>query len=79
MGIAQAVAALIAVQLCLGGLPAGVPDGIAVLDIEIVAVAVQRHGIVAVTGQAEQLGVFYKKLYPPEVLETKEKKPSIPR
>ena len=59
-GIAQAVAALIGVQLGFRGLPTGVPDGIAVLDIEIVAVAVQRHGIVAVTGQAEQLGVFIK-------------------
>ena len=51
-GIAQTVAAGVAVQLCLGGLPAGVPDGIAILDVNVVAVHIQRGAVIAVAGQA---------------------------
>ena len=56
-GVAQAVAAGVAVQRGLGGLPAGVPDGIAVLDVDVVAVHVQRGAVVAVAGQAAHPGV----------------------
>ena len=54
------MAALIGIQLCLYGLPAGIPDGITVFDIEIFAVHIPRDIIVAVTGQPEQLGILIK-------------------
>ena len=58
--VPKAVAALIAVQLGLGGLPAGIPDGIAVLNIVIPAVRVRWYVIVAVAGDTPQLGIPVK-------------------
>ena len=58
--VPEAVAALIAVQLGLGGLPAGIPDGIAVLNIVIPAVRVRRYVIVAVASDTPQLGILVK-------------------
>ena len=55
--IAQSVAALILVQLRLRGLPAGVPDGVAVLDVYMKAVAVQRAVVIAVAGQTAETGI----------------------
>ena len=49
--VADAVAALIGVELCLGRLPAGIPDGIAVLYVEIFAVGIVGNVIVAVARQ----------------------------
>ena len=53
-GVAQTVAAAVSVQLGLGGLPAGVPDRAAVVDVDAVAVHIQRRVVVAVTGDAAQ-------------------------
>jgi len=54
------VAALIAVQFGLGGLPAGIPYGIAVLNIVIPTVRVRWYVIVAVAGDTPQLGIPVK-------------------
>jgi len=58
--VAQTVAAGVAVQLGLGGLPAGVPHGIAILDVNVMAVHIQRRTVVAVTGQAAHPRVAVK-------------------
>ena len=58
--VPEAVAALVAVQLGLGGLPAGIPYGIAVLNIVIPAVRVRWYVIVAVAGDTPQLGIPVK-------------------
>ena len=52
--VAEAVAAGIAVQLRFRGLPAGVPDGIAVFDVNMEALLIDRAVIVAVAGQPAQ-------------------------
>ncbi len=56
-GIAQPVSALVLVQLRLRGLPAGIPDGVAVLNIYMKAVAVQRAVVIAVAGQSAKTGI----------------------
>ena len=58
--VPEAVAALITVQLGLGGLPAGIPYGIAVLNIVIPTVRVRWYVIVAVAGDTPQLGIPVK-------------------
>ena len=57
-GIAQAVAALIAVQLRLSGLPAGIPYGLAVFDIIVTSAGIHGQFVVAVAGQTEKLGIL---------------------
>ena len=52
--VAEAVAAGIAVQLRFRGLPAGVPDGIAVFDVNMEALLIDRAVVVAVAGQPAQ-------------------------
>ena len=52
--VAEAVATGIAVQLRFRGLPAGVPDGIAVLDVNMEALLIDRAVVVAVAGQPAQ-------------------------
>ena len=52
--VAEAVAAGIAVQLRFRGLPAGVPDGIAVFDVNMEALLIGRAVIVAVARQSAQ-------------------------
>ena len=59
-GVAQTVAAAVTVQRGLGGLPARVPYGFAILDVDPVAVHVQRGIVVAVAGQAAHPGVPVK-------------------
>ena len=54
------MAAAVTVQRGLGGLPARIPYGFAILDVDPVAVHVQRGVIVAVTGQAAHPGVPVK-------------------
>ena len=56
--VADTVAAFVAVKFGLGRLPAGIPDRVAILYVEIFAVAVGRHIVVTVTGQAQQLGIL---------------------
>jgi hypothetical protein len=57
-GITHAVAAFIGVQLRFGRLPAGIPDGIPVFNIDVFAVAVIGLVIIAVSGDPEELGVL---------------------
>ena len=57
-GVAHAVAALVAVELGLYGGPAGIPDGVAVLDVEVSAAHVYRDVVVAVTGDTAQTSVL---------------------
>ena len=55
--VAETVAALVAVERGLRGLPTGVPHRAAVVDVEVAAAEVERDVVVAVAGQAAQLGV----------------------
>ncbi len=57
-GVAEAVAAGVGIKRRLCRLPARIPDRIAVLDIEIMAVGILRGVVVAETGQAEELRIF---------------------
>ena len=59
-GVAQAVAAGVVIQRRLGGLPAGVPDSAAIVDIDAVAVHIQRGVVVAVAGDAAEPGIPVK-------------------
>ena len=56
--VAHAVAAFIAVQLCLGGLPAGVPDIVSIFNIDVFAVGVIWLVIIAVTCDPQQACVL---------------------
>ena len=59
-GISHAVMALIGIQLGLCGHPSRIPDRIAFLNIVVMAVAVERDIVIAVSGQAQKLCVFIK-------------------
>ena len=50
--------ALIAVEISLGGLPPGIPDGISIFYIYVLSVSVVRNVVVAVTGDPEQPCIF---------------------
>ena len=52
------MAAGIAVQLRFRGLPAGVPDGIAVLDVVVASVLIERRIVITVTGQTQKFCVL---------------------
>ena len=56
--VADAVAALIGIQLGLGWFPARIPDGIAIFDIVIFSISVVRDIVVAVTCDTKQLCIF---------------------
>lgn len=56
-GIAHSMPARIEIQGRAAGFPAGIPDRIAVLDIEVAASAVHRHTVVAVAQNAAEAGV----------------------
>ena len=58
--IPEAVAAGIAVRLGLYRLPAGIPDGRPVPDVDMKAVRVQRRGVVPIPRQPPQTGVPVK-------------------
>ena len=58
--VAKSVAALVLVKRSLRGLPAGVPNCVAVFDKEVAAVVVKRNVVVAVAGQAAQARVGVK-------------------
>ena len=53
-GIAHTVAAGVIVKLGLYGGPAGIPNGVAVLDIKVASAQINRHVVVAVTGNAAE-------------------------
>ena len=57
-GVAQAMAALVAVQLGLYGHPAGGPHAACVVDVEILSAGVGGHVVVAIAGQAQHPGVL---------------------
>ena len=54
--------ALIRIELCLGGLPAGIPYAVAVLDIEVLAVDVGGNVIVTITGDSQELGILIERI-----------------
>ena len=56
--IAHAMTALIVIQICLDGHPAGRPDRAVVVQIEIASAGIGGNVIVAVTGQAEHTCVL---------------------
>ena len=60
--IAQSVAAAVAVKLRLHGLPAGVPDALAVLDIKMKALGIERAVVVAIARQTAQPRVAVKRI-----------------
>ena len=57
-GVAHAVTALIEVERRLARLPAWVPDGVAVLDIEVSSAIVHRYIVVAIAGDTTELGIL---------------------
>jgi hypothetical protein len=76
-GVVHAVAALIAVERRLAGLPSGVPDGVAILDIEIAAGVIYRHIVVPIACDASELGILAEGISSCRV-EMSEKKSSLP-
>ena len=56
--VAHTVAALIGVERGAAGFPSGIPDGVAVFQVEVASVVVHWHVVVAVTCNAAELGVF---------------------
>ena len=52
------MAAFIGIELGAHRLPSGVPDRIAVFDIEVFAVIIIRNIVIAVAGNSQQLGIF---------------------
>ena len=57
-GIVHAVTALIEIKLSLAGFPAGIPDGVAVLYVEIAAARVHRHTVITVACDTAELGIL---------------------
>ena len=57
-GVAHAVAALVAVELGLYGGPAGIPDSVAVLDVEVSAAHVDWNVVIAITCDTAQTSVL---------------------
>ena len=58
--VTDTVTALVRVQLGLRRLPAGIPYGISILNIQIFAVDVCRYIIVTITGQTQKLCILLK-------------------
>ena len=52
--------AFVAVKVRLRRLPSGIPDTVPILDINVLAVSVQRHVIVPVAGDPQELCVLIK-------------------
>ena len=57
-GVSHSVPALIEIKLRLAGLPAGIPYGISILDIEITPARIHRHAVVAVAENPAELGIL---------------------
>ncbi len=60
--VTDAVAALIGIQFCFYGLPAGIPHRIPVFYVKILPVHVTGYIIITVTGQAQQLCILIKSI-----------------
>ena len=54
------MATLVAVECGLAGLPGGRPYVAAFIDVEVASPVVHRHVVVAVAGDAAELGVLVK-------------------
>ena len=54
--------ALVRIQLGLRGLPARVPYGVPVLNVQIFTVDVGRYVIITITGQTQQLCIFIESI-----------------
>ena len=54
------MAAFVGIELNPHGLPAGIPHGVAVLDVKISSVVVEGYIIIAVPGQTAEPGVGMK-------------------
>ena len=50
--------ALIAVEWGLAGLPSWTPHRVAVVDIEVTATSIHGHTIIAIAGDAAELGIL---------------------
>ena len=50
--------ALVGVKRSLARLPAGVPDSVTVLYVEVTAARIHRHSVVTVAGYTAELGVL---------------------
>lgn len=73
--VAETVAAGIAVQLRFRGLPAGIPDSLAVFDINMKPLLVDRAVIIAVAGQTAQPRVAIEAVAACRVGQEREKNP----
>jgi hypothetical protein len=62
--VAQAVAALVVVERGSRGFPRRVPDGPAILDVQVAAVGIQRHVVVPVAQQAAEAGIAVEAVPP---------------
>ena len=58
MKVAKAMMALVGIERRLGRLPARVPDGIAVLDVVVASVLIERRIVITVTGQTQKFCIF---------------------
>ena len=61
-GIVHAVAALIAVEWRLAWFPAWIPDGIAILDVEVATTIIHRYPVVAIAGETTELGILIERI-----------------
>ena len=57
-GIIHAVTALIAVESSLTGFPTRIPNGFAVLDIEVTTTSIHGNTVIAVARDTAELGIL---------------------
>ena len=57
-GVAHTMTALVEVERRLTGLPTWVPNGISILDVEVAPAIVHRYVVVAIAGDATELGIL---------------------
>lgn len=77
-GVAHTVMTLISVQIGLGWHPSGIPDGIALFNIVVVSIAVERNIVITVSRQTKKLCIFIEAIATAGI-EIREKKFSEPR
>ena len=61
-GIIHTMAALVAVEWGFTRFPTRIPDGIAFLDVEVTSAIIHRNPIVAITGDATELGILIERI-----------------
>ncbi len=72
-GVAHTMAALIGIKRRARRLPARIPHRVAVLDVEVAPIVVGRHVVIAVAGNAAQLGILVKAITTTRVGDKREK------